>query len=47
MIASRRPFMASDCKKLTDAERFRRQIVQEISQKVSEIQNGTSLWIRL
>lgn len=36
----RRPFLATECDNLTDAERWRRQIIKEISKKVSEIQNA-------
>ena len=35
----RRPHLASDCDHLADAERFRNQIVREIAQGVSKIQN--------
>jgi pre-mRNA-splicing factor ISY1 len=35
----RRPFLASMCKTLPEAERWRRDIVREITKKVSEIQN--------
>ena len=35
----RRPHLASDCEHLADAERFRNQIVREIAQGVSKIQN--------
>jgi pre-mRNA-splicing factor ISY1 len=35
----RRPFLASMCKTLPEAERWRRDIVREIMKKVSEIQN--------
>jgi len=36
---AKRPFLASQCLHLDDAERFRRQIVREISQNISKIQN--------
>lgn len=36
----RRPFLASDCDSLPDAERFRLDIVREISKKVTQIQNA-------
>ncbi|RLN50645.1 hypothetical protein BBJ28_00003966, partial [Nothophytophthora sp. Chile5] len=39
---SRRPYLASQCDNLKDAERWRRQIIREISKKVADIQNGTS-----
>jgi len=35
----RRPHLASDCEYLADAERYRNQIVREIEQGVSKIQN--------
>ncbi|UIZ23317.1 hypothetical protein KXD40_007957 [Peronospora effusa] len=37
---NRRPYRASQCDNLKDAERWRRQIIREISKKVSDIQNG-------
>lgn len=37
---SRRPYLASQCDNLKDAERWRRQIIREISKKVADIQNG-------
>lgn len=36
----RRPFLASECENLRDAERFRSEIVREISKKVTQIQNA-------
>eukprot|EP00744_Colponema_vietnamica_P009516 GILI01013524.1.p1 GENE.GILI01013524.1~~GILI01013524.1.p1 ORF type:complete len:254 (+),score=66.30 GILI01013524.1:105-866(+) len=36
----RRPHLASDCNNLIQAEKFRTEIIREISQKVSEIQNA-------
>ena len=36
----RRPYLASECKSLPDAERWRREILREITKKVAEIQNG-------
>ena len=36
----RRPHLASECKSLPDAERWRRMIIGEISRKISEIQNA-------
>eukprot|EP01138_Halocafeteria_seosinensis_P006721 gb/GECG01006873.1/.p1 GENE.gb/GECG01006873.1/~~gb/GECG01006873.1/.p1 ORF type:complete len:321 (+),score=68.34 gb/GECG01006873.1/:1-963(+) len=36
----RRPYLASECNSLPDAEKFRRQIVGEIMRKVTEIQNA-------
>ncbi|GLD98995.1 hypothetical protein PINS_up007713 [Pythium insidiosum] len=37
---NRRPYLASECDSLKDAERWRRQIIREISKKVSDIQNA-------
>ncbi|KAL4102238.1 hypothetical protein PRIC1_005983 [Phytophthora ramorum] len=39
---NRRPYLASQCDNLKDAERWRRQIVREISKKVADIQNAGS-----
>nr|CCA17260.1 premRNAsplicing factor ISY1 putative [Albugo laibachii Nc14] len=39
---NRRPYTASLCHTLRDAEKFRRQIVREISRKISDIQNAGS-----
>ncbi|CAG8541555.1 17565_t:CDS:2 [Funneliformis caledonium] len=36
----RRPFLASDCNNLKDAEKWRQQIIREISRKVSKIQDA-------
>ena len=38
----RRPRMASVCKSLRDCERWRGEILREISRKVSKIQDGSS-----
>ena len=38
----RRPYLASECNSLPDAEKFRRQIIGEIMRKVTTIQNGAS-----
>jgi pre-mRNA-splicing factor ISY1 len=38
--ADRRPRMASACKSLRDCERWRGEILREISRKVSKIQDG-------
>jgi pre-mRNA-splicing factor ISY1 len=35
----RRPFMASECSNLEEAERWRRQLIKEISDLISKIQN--------
>ncbi|KAF4031691.1 Isy1-like splicing family [Phytophthora infestans] len=39
---NRRPYLASQCDTLKDAERWRRQIIREISKKVADIQNAGS-----
>lgn len=36
----RRPFLASECENLTDAEMWRRDIIRETSKRVHEIQNA-------
>jgi hypothetical protein len=36
----RRPFLASECTNLSDAERWRRDVIREITKKVADIQNG-------
>jgi pre-mRNA-splicing factor ISY1 len=36
----RRPYLASECKNVPEAEKWRRQIIGEMSRKVAEIQNG-------
>ncbi|CAM9337777.1 unnamed protein product [Phaeothamnion confervicola] len=36
----RRPFLASDCDSLYDAERWRREIIRETTKKVADIQNA-------
>jgi len=41
--ADRRPRMASACKSLRECERWRGEILREISRKVSKIQDGTRL----
>jgi pre-mRNA-splicing factor ISY1 len=38
--ADRRPRMASACKSLRECERWRGEILREISRKVSKIQDG-------
>jgi pre-mRNA-splicing factor ISY1 len=35
----RRPFRTDDCTNLQEAEKWRRQVVKDISKKVSQIQN--------
>jgi pre-mRNA-splicing factor ISY1 len=41
--SDRRPKMASACKSLRDCERWRGEILREISRKVSKIQDGARL----
>ena len=36
----RRPFLATECDDLPKAEKWRRQIIGEVSRKVAQIQNG-------
>jgi len=36
----RRPFLSSDCHDLSEAEKWRRQVIKEITKKVAEIQNA-------
>lgn len=36
---SQRPYLASECDNVPDCERYRNQIIKEISKKVSLIQN--------
>ena len=36
----RRPYLATECDKLPQAEKWRRQIIGEISRKVAQVQNG-------
>jgi pre-mRNA-splicing factor ISY1 len=38
-VSRRRPYLASQCEHLNDAERWRRQIIREISRDISKIQN--------
>ena len=40
--SDRRPRMASACKSLRECERWRGEILREISRKVSKIQDGAS-----
>lgn len=39
-VRERRPFLASECNELPKAEKWRRQIISEISKKVAQIQNA-------
>ena len=43
--SDRRPRMASSCKSLRECERWRGEILREVSRKVSKIQDGVSLRI--
>jgi pre-mRNA-splicing factor ISY1 len=38
-IRERRPFLASECDSLVKADKFRQDIISEISRKVTQIQN--------
>jgi pre-mRNA-splicing factor ISY1 len=38
--AKRRPYLSSECKVLPEAEKWRRELVKEISEKVELIQNA-------
>ena len=40
----RRPYLATDCDDVKKAEKWRRQIIGEISKKVAQIQNGMLLF---
>ncbi|XP_004210924.1 pre-mRNA-splicing factor ISY1 homolog [Hydra vulgaris] len=37
---ARRPFLATECNDLKEAEKWRRQIIREVSKKVAQIQNA-------
>ncbi|XP_063072618.1 pre-mRNA-splicing factor ISY1 homolog [Engraulis encrasicolus] len=39
-VKERRPFLANECNELPKAEKWRRQIISEISKKVAQIQNA-------
>lgn len=39
-VKERRPFLASECSELPKAEKWRRQIISEVSKKVAQIQNA-------
>lgn len=41
----RRPYLATECTDLKAAEKWRVQIIREISKKVAQIQNGIKLFI--
>ena len=38
---TRRPHLASECESVTEAEKWRREIVREITKKIATIQNGS------
>lgn len=40
MEKERRPYLATECEDLKKAEKFRRQILGEVSKKVAQIQNA-------
>ncbi|KAK7921796.1 hypothetical protein WMY93_008698 [Mugilogobius chulae] len=39
-VKERRPYLASECNELPKAEKWRRQIISEVSKKVAQIQNA-------
>lgn len=39
-VVTRRPFLATECNNLREAEKWRHQIIREISKKVAQIQNA-------
>lgn len=39
-VPTRRPFLATECNNLKEAEKWRHQIIREISKKVAQIQNA-------
>lgn len=45
----KRPYLASECNDLNDADKWRQQILREVGRKVMEIQNaglGEHRWVR-
>lgn len=40
---TRRPYLASECEDLREAEKWRKQVISEIARKVSQIQNGNRI----
>lgn len=40
VVPTRRPFLATECNNLKEAEKWRHQIIREISKKVAQIQNA-------
>ena len=43
-VKQKRPFLATEVESLPEAERWRAQIIKEITRSVSSIQNGTCVW---
>ena len=41
--SNRRPLMASDCQSLPEAEKWRRELVRDLTRKIAAIQNGIVL----
>ena len=39
--ANRRPLVAAECESLADAQKWRREIIQDVTRKISAIQNAT------
>ncbi len=44
-VAQKRPFLATEVESLPEAEKWRAQIIKEITKNVSNIQNGTRVRI--
>lgn len=40
LVKARRPFLASECEDLREAEKWRNQVISEVARKVSQIQNA-------
>lgn len=40
VLQERRPYLATECDDLHKCEKWRRQIIGEVSRKVAQIQNG-------
>ena len=38
----RRPFLASECESVTEAEKWRRELIRDITKKISNIHNGNA-----
>jgi hypothetical protein len=43
-VSDKRPFLASECETITEAEKWRRELVRDITRKISQIQNGELLF---